>query len=178
MWIRLALYERRLSKIIDYLVANANLFYDRDALVADSDYGSILSSLLVGPCALEFTRAKTSDHYWSDPHADELVGIKNIIDSGNLSIISFLLQVQRHRISSGNRTPPTCHRPIINFKRSLHTSSEDTSSGSFKASSPASVAKDYVESLHQNSKATLLYGKNNVLVLPVSACCFIFLIIF
>ncbi|KAG8226924.1 hypothetical protein J437_LFUL005681, partial [Ladona fulva] len=30
---------------------------------------------------------------------------------------------------------------------------------------PAS-AKDYVESLHQNSKATLLYGKNNVLVLP------------
>ena len=75
MWIRLALYERRLSKIIDYLVSNANLFYDRDALVADSDFGSILSSLLVGPCALEFTRAKTADHYWSDPHADELVGV-------------------------------------------------------------------------------------------------------
>ncbi|XP_011185191.2 small G protein signaling modulator 2 isoform X1 [Zeugodacus cucurbitae] len=146
LWIRLALYERRLSKIIEYLVNNANNFYDRDALVADPDYGSILSSLLVGPCALEFTRAKTPDHYWSDPHADELV--------------------QRHRISSGNRTPPIVHRPIINFKRSLHTSSEDTSSGSYKASSPASVAKDYVESLHQNSKTTLLYGKNNVLVLP------------
>jgi len=28
------------------------------------------------------------------------------------------------------------------------------------------VAKDYVESLHQNAKATLLYGKNNVQVLP------------
>ncbi|XP_067639628.1 small G protein signaling modulator 2 isoform X2 [Eurosta solidaginis] len=146
LWIRLALYERRLSKIIEYLVNNANNFYDRDALVADPDYGSILSSLLVGPCALEFTRAKTVDHYWSDPHADELV--------------------QRHRISSGNRTPPVVHRPIINFKRSLHTSSEDTSSGSYKASSPASVVKDYVESLHQNSKTTLLYGKNNVLVLP------------
>ncbi|XP_037936308.1 small G protein signaling modulator 2-like [Teleopsis dalmanni] len=146
LWIRLALYEKRLSKIIEHLVNNANNYYDRDALVADPDFGSILSSLLVGPCALEFTRAKTADHYWLDPHADELV--------------------QRHRISSGNRTPPTCHRPIINFKRSLHTSSEDTSSGSFKASSPASVAKDYVESLHQNSRATLLYGKNNVLVLP------------
>ncbi|XP_059222339.1 small G protein signaling modulator 1 isoform X1 [Stomoxys calcitrans] len=145
LWIRVALYEKRLSKIIEHLVSNANNYYDRDALVADPDYGSILSSLLVGPCALEFTRAKT-DHYWSDPPADELV--------------------QRHRISSGNRTPPTCHRPIINFKRSLHTSSEDTSSGSFKASSPASVAKDYVESLHQNSRTTLLYGKNNVLVLP------------
>uniref|UniRef100_A0A1I8N8I1 Uncharacterized protein n=1 Tax=Musca domestica TaxID=7370 RepID=A0A1I8N8I1_MUSDO len=146
LWIRVALYEKRLSKIIEHLVNNANNYYDRDALVADPDYGSILSSLLVGPCALEFTRAKTADHYWSDPPADELI--------------------QRHRISSGNRTPPTCHRPIINFKRSLHTSSEDTSSGSFKASSPASVAKDYVESLHQNSRTTLLYGKNNVLVLP------------
>ncbi|XP_017156532.1 small G protein signaling modulator 1 [Drosophila miranda] len=146
LWIRLALYEKRLAKIIEHLVGNASNYYDREALVADADYGSILSSLLVGPCALEFTRAKTADHYWSDPHADELV--------------------QRHRISSGNRTPPTCHRPIINFKRSLHTSSEDTSSGSFKACSPASVAKDYVESLHQNSRTTLLYGKNNVLVLP------------
>ncbi|EDV30055.1 uncharacterized protein Dana_GF15961 [Drosophila ananassae] len=146
LWIRLALYEKRLAKIIEHLVGNASSYYDREALVADPDYGSILSSLLVGPCALEFTRAKTADHYWSDPCADELV--------------------QRHRISSGNRTPPTCHRPIINFKRSLHTSSEDTSSGSFKACSPASVAKDYVESLHQNSRTTLLYGKNNVLVLP------------
>ncbi|XP_022209189.2 small G protein signaling modulator 2 [Drosophila obscura] len=146
LWIRLALYEKRLAKIIEHLVGNASNYYDREALVADADYGSILSSLLVGPCALEFTRAKTADHYWSDPCADELV--------------------QRHRISSGNRTPPTCHRPIINFKRSLHTSSEDTSSGSFKACSPASVAKDYVESLHQNSRTTLLYGKNNVLVLP------------
>ncbi|XP_039152588.1 small G protein signaling modulator 2 isoform X2 [Drosophila simulans] len=146
LWIRLALHEKRLAKIIEHLVSNANSYYDREALVADPDYGSILSSLLVGPCALEFTRAKTADHYWSDPCADELV--------------------QRHRISSGNRTPPTTHRPIINFKRSLHTSSEDTSSGSFKACSPASVAKDYVESLHQNSRTTLLYGKNNVLVLP------------
>lgn len=32
-----------------------------------------------------------------------------------------------------------------------------------------SSAKDYVESLHQNSTATLLYGKNNVRVQPVSA---------
>ena len=30
--------------------------------------------------------------------------------------------------------------------------------------------KDYVESLHQNSKSTLLYGKNNVIVQPVSLC--------
>ena len=29
-------------------------------------------------------------------------------------------------------------------------------------------AREYVESLHQNRKANLLYGKNNVRVLPVS----------
>lgn len=128
-------------------MTNATRYYERDSLVADSDYGSILGSLLVGPCALDYTRAKTPDHFWTDPPADELI--------------------QRHRISSGHPTPPTYRRPILNFKRSLH-SSEDGSTGSFKSSSSASVAKDYVESLHQNSRATLLYGKNNVSVLPVS----------
>ncbi|EDW75228.1 uncharacterized protein Dwil_GK19805 [Drosophila willistoni] len=147
LWIRLALYEKRLTKIIEYLVSNASSYYDRDSLVADPDYGSILSSLLVGPCALEFTRAKTADHYWTDPHADELV--------------------QRHRISSCRRSSSTCSRPpIINFKRSLNTSSDEASSCSFKSMASVSVAKDYVESLHQNAKATLLYGKNNVHVLP------------
>ncbi|XP_032597342.2 small G protein signaling modulator 1 [Drosophila grimshawi] len=146
LWIRLALFEKRLNKIIEYLVTNAQSYYDRDSLVADPDYGSILSSLLVGPCALDFTRAKTADHYWTDPHADELV--------------------QRHRISC-RRSSSTCSRPpIINFKRSLNTSSDDASSCSFKSMSSCSVAKDYVESLHQNAKATLLYGKNNVHVLP------------
>ena len=37
----------------------------------------------MGPCALEFTRVKTSDHLWTDPHADELV--------------------QRHRMHNSNR---------------------------------------------------------------------------
>lgn len=148
LWIRLALYEKKLSRIIEHLVTNATRYYEKDSLVADPDYGSILGSLLVGPCALEYSRARTPDHFWTDPPADELV--------------------QRHRISSGNPTPPTCRRPIFSFKRSLHTSSEDGSSGSFKSASSVTAAKDYVESLHQNSRATLLYGKNNVLVLPVS----------
>lgn len=28
---------------------------------------------LVGPCALEYTKLKTSDHFWTDPSANELV---------------------------------------------------------------------------------------------------------
>ncbi|XP_062554726.1 small G protein signaling modulator 2-like isoform X2 [Armigeres subalbatus] len=146
LWIRLALYEKKLSRIIDHLVSNATRYYERDSLVADPDYGSILSSLLVGPCALDYSRAKTADHFWTDPPADELV--------------------QRHRISSGNPASPAIRRPMLNFKRSLHTSSEEGSMASFKSNSLVSASKDYVESLHQNSRATLLYGKNNVLVLP------------
>ncbi|XP_067015319.2 small G protein signaling modulator 2 [Anabrus simplex] len=142
LWIRLALFEKQLARIIDHLVQNSSKYYEKDSLVADPDYGSILSSLLVGPCALDFSKTKTQDHYWTDPPADELV--------------------QRHRISSGHATPPSCRRPALNFRRSLHAVSSEES---HRGASPIS-AKDYVESLHQNSRATLLYGKNNVLVLP------------
>ncbi|KAL0266337.1 UNVERIFIED_CONTAM: hypothetical protein PYX00_008911 [Menopon gallinae] len=141
LWIRLALFEKYLSKIIDHLVQNASKYYEKDSLVADPDYGSILSSLLVGPCALDYSRTKTHDHFWTDPPADELV--------------------QRHRISSGHSTPPTCRRQVLNFRRSLHAVNSEESVRSLPLS-----AKDYVESLHQNNRATLLYGKNNVLVLP------------
>ncbi|KOB73991.1 Uncharacterized protein OBRU01_09765, partial [Operophtera brumata] len=37
----------QLAKIIEHLVSNATRYYEREALVADPDYGSILSSLLV-----------------------------------------------------------------------------------------------------------------------------------
>ncbi|XP_050504774.1 small G protein signaling modulator 1 isoform X2 [Diabrotica virgifera virgifera] len=146
LWIRLALFEKYLAKIIDFLVSNAHKYYDKDALVADPEYGTILSSLLMGPCALDYSRMKNHDHFWSDPPADELV--------------------QRHRISSGHSTPPSVRRPILNFRRSLNTSSDDVITN---RSSTQQIAKDYVETLHQNSKATLLFGKNNVLVLPVNS---------
>ncbi|XP_065201314.1 small G protein signaling modulator 2-like isoform X2 [Planococcus citri] len=141
LWIRLALFEKVLAKIIDHLVQNSSKYYEKDALVADPDYGSILSSLLVGPCALDYSKTKTLDQYWNDPPADELV--------------------QRHRISSGHTTPPSCRKTPINFRRTLYAVNSEENS----RQNPVS-AKDYVESLHQNSRATLLYGKNNVLVLP------------
>ncbi|CAH2243763.1 jg63, partial [Pararge aegeria aegeria] len=149
LWIRIALFERQLAKIIEHLVNNATRYYERDALVADPDYGSILSSLLVGPCALEYSKAKAPACFWTDPPADELV--------------------QRHRMSAGTTTPPSVRRPILSFRRSLNASSDDGGSVTTGAgNAAASSAKDYVESLHQNSRATLLYGKNNVRVQPVS----------
>lgn len=174
LWIRLALFEKQLAKIIDFLVSNANKYYDKDALVADPDYGSILSSLLVGPCALDYSRTKTPDHFWTDPPADELVGfIHSLFNhsvsqsvSTNCQLTVNQLKVQRARISSGHSTPPSVRRPILNFRRSLNASSEDSHSN---RNATQHIAKDYVESLHQNSKATLLFGKNNVVVLPVNA---------
>ncbi|XP_026805238.1 small G protein signaling modulator 2-like isoform X6 [Rhopalosiphum maidis] len=140
LWIRLALFEKLLAVIIDHLVQNCSKYYEKDSLVADPDYGSILSSLLVGPCALDYSRTKSHDQFWTDPPADELV--------------------QRHRISSGYHTSPPCRTPI-NYRRNLHATSNDDN----QRQTPIS-AKDYVESLHQNNRVTLLYGKNNVLVLP------------
>lgn len=46
LWIRLALIEKELAKIVDYIVQNSSKYYEKDALVSDPDYGSILSSLL------------------------------------------------------------------------------------------------------------------------------------
>ncbi|KAI5634030.1 rab-GTPase-TBC domain-containing protein [Phthorimaea operculella] len=235
LWIRIALFERHLAKIIEHLVNNATRYYERDALVADPDYGSILSSLLVGPCALEYSKAKAPACFWTDPAAEELTKERpGNPDYGSIlssllvgpcaleyskakapacfwtdpaaeeltkespgdpdygSILSSLLVgpcaleyskakapacfwtdpaaeelVQRHRMSAGTTTPPSVRRPILNYKRSLNTSTED---GSAITTGPSSVgsssAKDYVESLHQNSRATLLYGKNNVRVQP------------
>ena len=138
----------------------------------------------VGPCALEYTKMKTSDHFWTDPSADELV--------------------QRHRIHSSHlRQDSPTKRPALcvsgedsgapggspaefwtrhgggEWTGALTVTSGLTrhlparcqiqkrhSSGSMD-DRPSLSARDYVESLHQNSRTTLLYGKNNVLVQPV-----------
>uniref|UniRef100_A0A8C8ISU0 Small G protein signaling modulator 1b n=1 Tax=Oncorhynchus tshawytscha TaxID=74940 RepID=A0A8C8ISU0_ONCTS len=138
LWIRTALMEKLLDKIVMYLVENSSAFYDREAILMDAVDGPILASLLVGPCALEYTKVKTADHFWTDPSADELV--------------------QRHRIHSGHcRQDSPSRRPALIQKRQSSGSMEDR---------PILWARDYVESLHQNNRATLLFGKNNVLVQP------------
>ena len=51
---------------------------------------------------------------------------------------------------------------MLQVRRHTSSSSEES-----MRAAPLS-AKEYVESLHQNSKTQLLYGKNNVIVQPVS----------
>ncbi|MBN3304240.1 SGSM1 protein, partial [Amia calva] len=139
LWIRTALIEKVLDKIVLYLVENSSKYYEKEAVLMDPVDGPILASLLVGPCALEYTKMKTADHFWTDPSADELV--------------------QRHRIHSGHcRQDSPTKRPALCIQKRHSSGSMDDR--------PSISARDYVESLHQNSRATLLYGKNNVLVQP------------
>ncbi|XP_015277398.1 PREDICTED: small G protein signaling modulator 2 [Gekko japonicus] len=140
IWVRTALIERVLDKIVQYIVDNCSKYYEKEALLADPVCGPILACLLVGMCALEYTKLKTADHFWTDPSADELV--------------------QRHRIHGAHsRQDSPSKRPALGIRK--RQSSGNSSEDRFAAS-----ARDYVESLHQNSRTHLLYGKNNVLVQP------------
>uniref|UniRef100_H3DA59 Small G protein signaling modulator 2 n=1 Tax=Tetraodon nigroviridis TaxID=99883 RepID=H3DA59_TETNG len=141
IWVRTALFEKVLDKIVQYIVDNSSKYYEKEALMHDSVFGPILAALLVGPCALEYTKLKTSDHFWTDPSANELV--------------------QRHRIHGAHRSQdtPAGRRPALGIRK--RQSSSSMSEDRFAAS-----AREYVESLHQNSRTHLLYGKNNVLVQP------------
>ncbi|XP_033953770.1 small G protein signaling modulator 2 isoform X2 [Pseudochaenichthys georgianus] len=141
IWVRTALFEKVLDKIVQYIVDNSSKYYEREALMHDKVFGPILAVLLVGPCALEYTKLKTSDHFWTDPSANELV--------------------QRHRIHGAHRgqDTPAGRRPALGIRKRQ-------SSGSMSEDRFAASAREYVESLHQNSRTHLLYGKNNVLVQP------------
>uniref|UniRef100_A0A7N9AR55 Small G protein signaling modulator 1b n=1 Tax=Mastacembelus armatus TaxID=205130 RepID=A0A7N9AR55_9TELE len=133
LWIRTALMEKLLDKIVLYLVENSSAFYEKEAMLMDPVNGPILASLLVGPCALEYTKVKTADHFWTDPSADELV--------------------QRHRIHSGHcRQDSPSRRPALIQKRQSSGSMDDR---------PIMWVREYVESLHQNSRATLLKGNRD-----------------
>ncbi|KAI5626773.1 small G protein signaling modulator 2 isoform X4, partial [Silurus asotus] len=141
IWVRTALFDKVLDKIVQYIVDNSSKYYEREALMHDSVFGPILAALLVGPCALEYTKLKTSDHFWTDPSANELV--------------------QRHRIHGAHRGQEASpsRRPALGIRKRQ-------SSGSMSEDKFSASAREYVESLHQNSRVHLLYGKNNVLVQP------------
>ena len=53
LWIKLAILNKSLTDIVDYLYKNSSKFYLPHALIADPLDGEIFSSLLIGPCTLE-----------------------------------------------------------------------------------------------------------------------------
>jgi hypothetical protein len=168
-------------------------FYASYSLVADPVDGPIFSSLLVGPCALEYTRLKTSDHLWTDPNADELIQRYRMHNNNFSSMLGpmspctnpYQQQSPKHRFGY-NASSVLVKR---NASTSINVSIDDCGSGSsFSRFTPLSSptiqnpssqsagtqmntsyhAKEYVESLHQNSKSQIIYGKNYVIVYLVS----------
>ena len=92
-----------------------------------------------GPSSLDYSKMKTPESTWTDPTAYELV--------------------QRHRIYS---SPNMSHnlKPLLARRKRLFTISGTQSQPSLNGI--PSVAREHVDSLHQNAVTTLLYGKNNV----------------
>ena len=39
-------------------------YYSRESIVSDVDYAPLLTSLLIGPCALEYTKVKSCYQQW------------------------------------------------------------------------------------------------------------------
>lgn len=256
LWIRLALINKLLGKIIEHIVENSKELYHPYALIADPVDGLIFNSLLIGPCALEYTRVKTIDFLWTEQNADELIqrhkmqnafktqsfeptrddsmpcsfqsrsltqrefnGSKSCYHHSltspkmKLGIRASLIAKRKASINAlddisnslGKNTPlgaalttkrdeiitpqtPDFTKKNVSFYAVQRTNSYKGETQMSKFSTPLSYnssqrfneqisetpngsskktvnnAKEYVESLHQNTKSQLIYGKNNVIV--------------
>ncbi|TGZ59856.1 hypothetical protein CRM22_008848 [Opisthorchis felineus] len=98
-WIRVALLEKVLDKIIFYLATNAERFYEQYAVLSDPCDGRLLADLLRGPCAIDYSRTRTTDHLFTDPPVSELIqrhGIHGSLMSRGLSYVA-----------------PSCHTHLV-----------------------------------------------------------------
>ncbi|KAH9287290.1 Small G protein signaling modulator 1 [Echinococcus granulosus] len=259
LWIRIALFQKSLCQIVDYLVENATSHYERVSIIAHPFDSQLFADLLRGPSTHDYTRIRTSDHLWTDPSAGELMQRKMIysagvqtaqqqqqgtVDGGVVAAAQKRLSEERAPKHSRSRLRPhprlsldsgigaapsaghfqplsadapgifslhfepdvispasllyqvSSSPPIVHDSKRTSTSEvtgdenctdEGITFDSFATEEPhvrhyhhqphsifspgLSVqkliqAKDYVESLHQNERAPLLYGKNNILVQP------------
>ncbi|VBB29002.1 unnamed protein product [Acanthocheilonema viteae] len=142
LWIRVALLAKILPAIIGFIhnSIHCRRYYEKNSLMLDAAKGGVVAALLVGPCAIDYTMMDHQCDPYEEPLAGELV--------------------ERHRNThSCSATPPTPKRPPLTVMKrgsSIVTSVDSCSSPM------CTFGRDYVYSLHQNVKASLLYGKNNV----------------
>ena len=139
LWIRVALLEKALTTIVGSLIEHWREFYEPDALLADKVLGPSLVWLLDGPCSVDFSKMKTPDCLYSDPSSYELV--------------------QRHHICS---SPSMSHTLKVTVPRRRRLFSVSSIKDNPELLGVPLLAREHVESLHQNQVSTLLYGKNNV----------------
>lgn len=144
LWIRVALLEKALTTIVTSLIEYWKEFYEPESLIADKVHGPSLVWLLDGPCSVDFSQMKTPDCLYADPTSYELVQRHHICSSPSMSHTLKVSLPRRRRlfsVSSINTNPELWGVPLL--------------------------AREHVDSLHQNQQSTLLYGKNNVELSPV-----------
>ncbi|XP_075248369.1 uncharacterized protein LOC142341329 [Convolutriloba macropyga] len=114
LWMRLSLFAGILDRVIDQICKESIKFYEKDAFMCDPVVTTLLISLMVGPCSLDYSKAKTPDHLWTDPHAEELV-LKHKIHS-NIGYTSS--QMGTSAYESGAVSNPDVRRALLsnNFK--------------------------------------------------------------
>ncbi|CAH8856582.1 unnamed protein product [Trichobilharzia szidati] len=89
-WIRVALLEKVLDKIVYFLTINSSQYYEQYSLMADPCDGQLISDLLRGPCTIDYSRTRTTDHLFTDPPVSELIqrhGIYGGLMSRQLSYV-------------------------------------------------------------------------------------------
>jgi hypothetical protein len=175
-------------QIAELIIENANKFYLPYALACDPSDSNLFCSLLIGPCLLDFTRIKSVKDFWSDQNADELMSrykLSNLPDMSQTKA-SFLSVSNQSKSKIVNTENVTMNSDFVtkSFESKSNTNSSTTDYYSpfqdvnlTRVNASSSNPKDYVESIHQNLKSKLIYGKNNVLVNQVY-CFFFFLINF
>uniref|UniRef100_A0A5S6QT94 Rab-GAP TBC domain-containing protein n=1 Tax=Trichuris muris TaxID=70415 RepID=A0A5S6QT94_TRIMR len=141
LWIRVALVEKVLDLIVDYIAKNAPRYYDEEALMFDSVSGNMVAGLLIGPCALEYTK-------------EALLDDDNCF---NGFTISELLQRNQFRASRSMGTGSQSPNLSLTVKRtsSLNADVVDLCQA---------FVHEHFMSLHESPKCHLLYGKSNIAV--------------
>ena len=137
-WIRIALIEKTIVSLVTSLSVNCEKVYHEESLIRNAVTGELFVNLLSGLIALDYTKTKTPDHFWSDPPAQELIDRRAAKGDQPKHL--------RHASSSFTVcTPSALHYVTDNDPSSCH-------------------ARSLVASLYQNSSSVLLFGKNNVTV--------------
>lgn len=139
-WIRIALIEKTIVSLVSCLMLHCKKLYQEESLIRNPVTGNLFLDLLSGLIALDYTKTKTPDHFWSDPPAKELLDRQAA--KGDQQPRQHKL---KHSTSSLTCTPSALHYVTDNDPSACHT-------------------RSLVASLYQNSSSVLLFGKNNVTV--------------
>uniref|UniRef100_A0A1I8FM37 RUN domain-containing protein n=1 Tax=Macrostomum lignano TaxID=282301 RepID=A0A1I8FM37_9PLAT len=162
-WIRVALLEKRLAKIVEYLVEQGKQLYEANSIIADPCDGPLLASLLVGPVRpglhqgqVDELRLQGAQHRGAASAAPQ--GLADAKSGARRRPIGASLRVLRHLYSSrlaGDLSTTSSSSALAAPVRIVELRRA-------RAAAITASAADNLLLLHQVGRAALLYAKNGV----------------